>query len=414
MPAAPRSSPAPSPSQVDYIASSLKRRIAQLEVENEKIRREKQRKTPARETTLARGVLKVVSLHVPLKALVDESDKRIEMDDDELENLPIEQRREYYESFKCFRSLFGGAFLDRVLEHEDFLDKLKVWGARADEARGDDIKRLKAEVANWINTLDHLDVSGPNDPFSFIQTHTRVGRGFTNPVTGRLLCPIEYDWEDLDVRQKVQSFDPEFPTHEQYLVRALYEGYRGDPNDYTKGFLKSVLHVRAYKQIFTSLSSAVRYVPAGEGDEGSGEPSAKRRRTGKEPTKKNVASLLGMTEVTPRSIAYAAVLLHFSLTDTPTWNVSCDGFNYAIFYDFIVDYFEDRRLTSEEDAQSLLGWWNRQVFGQKFATSTPGATVDFKNRLAEQKVVKENKAKVAACVRIAARRAEARNRPSRS
>ena len=55
-------------------------------------------------------------------------------------------------------------------------------------ARGDDAANLKPAVINWIITL--FDNTMPP-----LLPHTKSDRGFEHDVTGRLLCPIQYDWD---------------------------------------------------------------------------------------------------------------------------------------------------------------------------------------------------------------------------
>ncbi|KAK7024547.1 hypothetical protein VNI00_016222 [Paramarasmius palmivorus] len=201
------------PTQVTEISTHLKRRITQLEEENEKLRSRRKRGPSECETTLARGIRKIVSLHVPIKVLIDEFDRR-ETAESDAENgeegatasspFDTEQalKREHdrnFESFQRLQGLFTRSYLQKVLEQEGFLERLKAWERPADEARGDDIKRLKVEVANWLNTLDKddLQVLSEYEDYSFVTPHTRLGRGFQNITTGRLLCPIDYDWNDL-------------------------------------------------------------------------------------------------------------------------------------------------------------------------------------------------------------------------
>jgi hypothetical protein len=47
---------------------------------------------------------------------------------------------------------------------------------------------IREAVANWLNkayrTHEPLDIS------------SRLSRGIKHETTGRLLCPIEYDWAD--------------------------------------------------------------------------------------------------------------------------------------------------------------------------------------------------------------------------
>ena len=58
----------------------------------------------------------------------------------------------------------------------------------ANDARSDDVRRIKEELALWLNIAN-----APNPP---LNTKCRSDRGMDNDITGRLLCPIEYDWDD--------------------------------------------------------------------------------------------------------------------------------------------------------------------------------------------------------------------------
>jgi hypothetical protein len=46
--------------------------------------------------------------------------------------------------------------------------------------------------------------------------------------------------------------------------------------------------------------------------------------------------------------------LHFALQNASQWREVYDGFNYKVFYWFIVDYLE----SASTDAEELLDWWN--------------------------------------------------------
>ncbi|KAL0569738.1 hypothetical protein V5O48_012226 [Marasmius crinis-equi] len=377
--------------------NSLKRQIALLEEENQSLKNKKNRSATEQETSLARGVRKIVSFHVPLKSLVNENDRRETADDDNevgegpptLEDRAEQRERDRnYGSFKVLQRLFTPSFLQRVLEDPGFLDRLREWEKAGDDARGSDIKRLRDELANWINIADHDDLLRPEDPSpGLLDPKSRSTRGYNNFLTGLLLCPISYDWRDPEIRCKIQNMDDEYPTHEQYLVRMLFAGYATSPFNWKKGFLRATLLVRTYKHIFTSCNSATHHV--GEAASEDSRPKKKRQRTTKEPTKRNVASILGMTAVTARSIAYAAVMLHFNLTTAESWNMVVDGFNYTVFYDVIVDYFEGGKLASEEEIKDLLNWWNQQVFGERVAVTSPTAGITHEDNLARQELWKE-------------------------
>lgn len=64
--------------------------------------------------------------------------------------------------------------------------------AGANSARSDDTSCVKPKVAEWLN----MRLTGvPMD--QHLALSRRDGRGLQHDMTGRLLCPIKYDWDDL-------------------------------------------------------------------------------------------------------------------------------------------------------------------------------------------------------------------------
>ncbi|KAL0057052.1 hypothetical protein AAF712_016322 [Marasmius tenuissimus] len=371
------SSPSPPPSEVEI--HSLKRRLAQAEEENEKLRRKKRSGTD-HETSLARASRKYVSLHTPLKVLVNEWDRRLDPDEESVQfnhaqpedRALAKERDRNFNGFKELEKLFGKSNLARKLEDPNFLQVLKSWEKLGDDARGTDIRNCKSSVADWLNGIDRLFVAKGETP-EYVDPSSRGKRSFRNNMTGRLLCPIHVNWDDPEVRRKIKDMDGiNFPPSQQLYPRMLYAGYRGNPMIPHKRFLMSTLMVRCLKLIFTSNTSALRHNgdDSDSDDTSETEPPRKRQRVLREPTKKNVASRIGMTSVTPRAIAYTAVMLHFALSSAESWNIVNEGFNYAVFYDFIVDYLEVH--ISQERRRDLLNWWNAQVFPAKNTNSSPG------------------------------------------
>jgi hypothetical protein len=62
----------------------------------------------------------------------------------------------------------------------------------ATDARSDDTTRLKASVAEWLNSRK------PTETQARLSSKKKSERGICNDVTGRLLCPIDFDWDDLE------------------------------------------------------------------------------------------------------------------------------------------------------------------------------------------------------------------------
>jgi len=59
----------------------------------------------------------------------------------------------------------------------------------ASGARGDNVANLKPAVVSWLTEL----LENPMVPLS---PNNKLERGFEHDLTGNLLCPIEYNWND--------------------------------------------------------------------------------------------------------------------------------------------------------------------------------------------------------------------------
>jgi len=140
---------------------------------------------------------------------------------------------------------------------------------------------------------------------------------------------------------------PDMTLHQVFFLRCLYEGESGDPDSPDVGFLKGPLLMRAFRHMFTAPSSA--------SSDNTSKATSRRR---------DVATSLGLNgRVTPRSIAYAATQLVFSLNSARDWKTEHAGFHYPSFYNFIVDFFEDADNDDSTNAvNELLQWWNIKIF----------------------------------------------------
>lgn len=98
---------------------------------------------------------------------------------------------------------------------------------------------------------------------SRLSPKVKEGRGINNDVTGRLLCPIDYDWDDpeyvplyslylrrdgiidlFSVRANLRNAAPGYNFTSSLFLRCLYEDEDGDPNSPEAGFLKGPLLLR--------------------------------------------------------------------------------------------------------------------------------------------------------------------------
>ncbi|KAL1712618.1 hypothetical protein EV715DRAFT_267797 [Schizophyllum commune] len=357
----------------------LKRELATALLQIEELGGKRARKT-SEIASAARGFHKVVSLFESPADLQGEADRRSDYGDQTTD--PQDQR----------------AYIRTIIPkgEEELYAFYALVEARADTARGDDISKIKSSVAEWLNASPY----NCDPPLSF---HDRKGRGFDNKVTGRALCPIEYDYSNTQVRDKVHAGHPDFLVGNSFYVHAFYPPNKGNPNDVEHLFLRGPLLLKISSTvclIFTSPSSSENVDD--DGGEGDSSPPQKRRKdnTGKA-TKSNVATLLRMKgQISPRAIAYAAVLLHFNLTNATQWVEQRGGVSYPALYNFIIDYFEGYDPATAEgqlakaQGDVLLKWYNDRVFPNKAISL--GNTQASYDKLAAQRAAKVAAARAAA------------------
>ncbi|KAF8894378.1 hypothetical protein CPB84DRAFT_1848508 [Gymnopilus junonius] len=164
--------------------------------------------------------------------------------------------------------------------------------------------------------------------------------------------------------------EEEYDWLRSFHVRVFYYKFKDDQEHLEDGFLKSSLLVKVFKHIFTLPSLAKQYIEEdSESDADETQPPKKKCKTAKNHNLKNqsketVAKILHMNEtVTPCSIAYAAVQLHFNLQTAEWWDEWYGGFNYEGLHNYIVDFFEDvQDATTKRRVRDLLAWWNMQIF----------------------------------------------------
>ncbi|KJA24322.1 hypothetical protein HYPSUDRAFT_200549 [Hypholoma sublateritium FD-334 SS-4] len=352
----------------------LKRRLAAAQEEVKELSGTKLKKPPT-PVTVGRGIRRLVSLYDSVDDIIQAADQQKDSnnDDDEAEeddalvDKAAEGKREIESKLTAFTILIRNfplvkeAIEDPNVDFDVFVTSLQIG---ANNARSDDVRRIKEAVAFWLNKE-----YGKEDDFEMLDPKERTGRGLHNYVTGRLLCPVDYDWDVPEIYTDI--IEGTIDISEDYFLRCFYPNGNGDPSHYERGFLKSGLLVNVYKDIFTSPSSCDASLSASapsedvqndsDGPAPPKRPKLTEHQARKKATKSCVATILGMEgRVTPRSIAYAAVLLAFNLTNAVQWVEIYNDFNFRALYNLIVDFFEvPGGKEAERRVARLLEWWNR-------------------------------------------------------
>ncbi|KAG1811518.1 uncharacterized protein BJ212DRAFT_1448456 [Suillus subaureus] len=214
-------------------------------------------------------------------------------------------------------------------------------------------------VISWLS-----ECTLPPDPILY--PYDKTGHGFYNDATGRLLCPVDHDWNNSE------DYHPDYRVMAYSWPTFLYDGHY-DARNPRDGLFKGKLLLKMFKAIFTSPTSAELDDPEQTGsDEVSAHGHSKHRRTrtsGEWHTRCDVAGLLNMKSTQPRAIAYAAVQLRFALSSASLWQITDDDFNSEVFYNHIVDFFElPPTQDTANEVDDILLWWNRKVFGRKYVS----------------------------------------------
>ncbi|KAG6915549.1 hypothetical protein DXG01_010984 [Tephrocybe rancida] len=320
--------------------------------------------------TLGRGIMKVVDLFKSVQTIVESDLYTLytqSLDDvatefvgltDEDKDAMVRDWARSSQSLKIIESLIPNFTVSidgySPAALADFYDTLHLG---AQDGQGEDINHLKAEVANWLNSCSQ-------PPCLFLSTKSRSTCGLPHDDIGRFLSVIEHDWDNLEQRAKMRSIERNHIVFGSHYHHALYATEDGDASMPWKGYLMSGLLVRVhcivsmaadcaettgktFKFIFTSPSSADGYIPQESSDLQDMKIIFVRTSSSTTSKRSDVAAeYLPRNLVTGRSVAYAAVMLIFSLNNDDSWTAIKDSsVNYEGLYYFIIDYFEDLLMT---------------------------------------------------------------------
>ncbi|KAF7348818.1 hypothetical protein MVEN_01401800 [Mycena venus] len=349
----------------------LKRRISELESQEKKAQSKSNVASQVKSfANLGRAICKVVSTFDSVESLIAEDDRRCDLEDartrgDEVheeEEVPTIEQDILHNGYKeLCRFIVPLRKLLAEADHEELAPVLSALRSGSRNARSDDTKNVREAIVPWL--VAALPELSPT-----LDLDSRENRGIYHDDLGRLLCPVEFDWNDQSVRTAIREGDPNYLITAGSWWAGLYPPGKFDPARPEAHLFTNVLLLKTYKFIFTSPLS-VKTMPKDKEiptlsptHRGSGSrPQTKSKKLGSK-SKRNVAAIVGLRTVTGRSIAYAAYRV--ALSDANHWDDQDGGFDYCEFYNNIVEYFEfPPGPVARNEVARLLDWWNTNVFG---------------------------------------------------
>jgi hypothetical protein len=117
----------------------------------------------------------------------------------------FQDRANASDDFALFLSPVGTNYIVDYPLAADFPIKLQTG---ANDARSDDTCKLKTAIAVWLNERKSKKTSSEGSDDDDSETNdincntpalslmAKDERGISNDITGRLICPIDYNWDD--------------------------------------------------------------------------------------------------------------------------------------------------------------------------------------------------------------------------
>ncbi|KIN98227.1 hypothetical protein M404DRAFT_10623 [Pisolithus tinctorius Marx 270] len=188
-----------------------KRQIAALELELETMRASSKKSRRQQDSYVHQGraIRRLVTLYENVEDLITVFDRHQEFQENDHNESDLENTCDDDRLYKSFEELITVLpWMKKIILHstaDELEDICKQLQKGADGARGDDTANLKQDIVSWLTDLFH-----PIEPP--LRTTTKDERGFMHDVTGKLICPAEFDW-DLAIHSSVNCIhgSPDLP-----------------------------------------------------------------------------------------------------------------------------------------------------------------------------------------------------------
>ncbi|KAG1739504.1 hypothetical protein EDD22DRAFT_959371 [Suillus occidentalis] len=192
-------------------------------------------------------------------------------------------------------------------------------------SRSEDINSMKDKIGRWRT------FAPPYDP------DNQLMLCFKHPDCGKLLCP--HTETTCSVRANLRNGITKVRPNDFPLF--LYMNEQVDSEDLFHGFLHNMILVKGYLHVFRGPSAAMNSLQSG--------------------TRKGNAATHSITKVTVPVIAYIAMLIHFVLSDQPTFSAggSSGHWPYRTFYHTLLEVVS---VMNPHEREDLLNWWNDKIY----------------------------------------------------
>ncbi|TFK81506.1 hypothetical protein K466DRAFT_591201 [Polyporus arcularius HHB13444] len=275
---------------------------------------------------------------------VEDEDEDVDEDSPKVERArDLARKKETFYQYNALLNTIPDLKTDiHILSDED-VEVLAAYIQReCGKARNTDSSHLVDRILVYYRA--GLDIDSAKMPAAIEKSR----RGWTNFYTARALVPLNAldtvteDWKkwcQLILNKKVHIVAEDWPS----VLFDLDLSYHNDDAELLDGCLRGPTYAMAVKSLLTGPISAMK--PGG--------------RPEKVPGKPPLAIHYKLAAVTPRMLAYIAVLVRHSFVKGD-WAVMDGEFNNHEFYNSILALFDEPLSPWAKD---LLDWWNSQVFG---------------------------------------------------
>ncbi|KAK7685096.1 hypothetical protein QCA50_011933 [Cerrena zonata] len=203
--------------------------------------------------------------------------------------------------------------------------------------RGNDTTSLKPKVLHYVSP--NLEAISP--PIALQNQGKKSCLGWSHPTLGAALLPLKYA-PTQDNIELAASQDRSIETHHDMFPRWMYPaGQEYNAKDENIALFRGHYLVHVLRHTYTSARS----VAMG--------PSGKQRSR-----KGCAAERMGITQLTPRAVAYGCCLAQFLISNQETWDENYYDFDLQAFYWNLVEL-----LSKGKQGERAMAYLNEQVFG---------------------------------------------------